>query len=281
MAEEVIERYKNIFRLRNTNSDEGVDLLIQAFWEHPSNLLRHEICYALGQMRNARAIPFLRERLQDVSENGMVRHESAEALGAIGDLSSLDILVEYSKDPVSEVAQTCELAVSRIDWTLQRDGRGRGDADVGLGGYMSVDPAPPPPQDADLNTLRESLKNESLSMFDRYRAMFGLRNKGGDDAAQALCEVILADKHSPLLRHEIAYVLGQMQNKTTAEALAKVLADTSEHEMVRHEAAEALGCISPDSHKALLVQYEHDQNHVIAHSCQVALAMFEDDFIYV
>lgn len=48
----------------------------------------------------------------------MCRHEAAEALGAIGDEGSLDILKEL-RDEVSEldvVRETCEIAVARIEW---------------------------------------------------------------------------------------------------------------------------------------------------------------------
>lgn len=43
---------------------------------------------------------------------------------------------------------------------------------------------------------------------------------------------------------QVAYVLGQLQDKSSTDALVKTLMDTSEHPMVRHEAAEALGAIA-------------------------------------
>lgn len=46
----------------------------------------------------------------------MVRHEAGEALGAIGDISVLDVLKKYSSDPLPEVAETCVLAVARIEY---------------------------------------------------------------------------------------------------------------------------------------------------------------------
>lgn len=276
--QEVVDRYQEIFRLRNVAGEEGVEGLIKAFNEHPSNLLRHEICYALGQTRETRAVPFLRKCLEDVNENGMVRHEAAEALGAIGDMESMELLKKFLNDPAKEVSQTCELAIARLQWSAKQ--QGVEEEILSTSGYLSVDPAPPPPMDSDVTTLKQTLQSPSVPMFDRYRAMFGLRNKGGDESVKVLCDVLLSDTDSALLRHELAYVLGQMQNKTSAPALAEVLADLSQHDMVRHEAAEALGCIAPESHKELLEKYRRDPNHVIAHSCQVALAMYEEDFEY-
>jgi len=46
----------------------------------------------------------------------MVRHEAAEALGAIGSPSSLPILEKFSSDPLVEVAETCQIAVKLIQW---------------------------------------------------------------------------------------------------------------------------------------------------------------------
>ena len=40
---------------------------------------------------------------------------------------------------------------------------------------------------------------------------------------------------SALLKHEIAFVLGQMQNAHAVPALTKVLKDEKENSMVRHE----------------------------------------------
>lgn len=43
---------------------------------------------------------------------------------------------------------------------------------------------------------------------------------------------------------QVAYVLGQLQDKDSTEALVTTLKDAMEHPMVRHEAAEALGSIA-------------------------------------
>jgi deoxyhypusine monooxygenase len=64
-------------------TEQAVDALILGLVDD-SALLRHEICYVLGQLRKARAIPVLVELLQ-TDQDVMVRHEAAEALGAIAD----------------------------------------------------------------------------------------------------------------------------------------------------------------------------------------------------
>lgn len=48
----------------------------------------------------------------------MCRHEAAEALGAIGDVGSLDILraLRDAGDEPVVVKETCEISVARIEW---------------------------------------------------------------------------------------------------------------------------------------------------------------------
>ncbi|XP_064136345.1 deoxyhypusine hydroxylase isoform X2 [Loxodonta africana] len=107
---------------------------------------------------------------------------TGEALGAIGKLEVLEILKQYSTDPVVEVAETCQLAVRRLEWLQQHGGE-----PAVVGPYLSVDPAPPA-EEQDVGRLREALLDEARPLFDRYRAMFALRNTGGKEAALALAE---------------------------------------------------------------------------------------------
>lgn len=54
----------------------------------------------------------------------MVRHEAAEALGALGDRGSLEVLGQF-RDRAGEegvVRETCEIAVERIRWELEKRG---------------------------------------------------------------------------------------------------------------------------------------------------------------
>lgn len=64
------------------------------------------------------AVPFLRRVLEDLEEDPMCRHEAAEALGALGDEGSLEILRKMRDDAGERevVRETCEIAVERIEW---------------------------------------------------------------------------------------------------------------------------------------------------------------------
>ena len=49
--------------------------LMSAAFQDPSALLKHEMAYVLGQMRNPTALPILSKLLQDLDQDPMVRHE--------------------------------------------------------------------------------------------------------------------------------------------------------------------------------------------------------------
>ncbi len=55
----------------------------------------------------------------------MVRHEAAEALGALSSESSLSLLRRYLGDESREVRETCEVAIGKIEWDHSDEGRRR------------------------------------------------------------------------------------------------------------------------------------------------------------
>jgi len=96
-----------------------------------------------------------------------------------------------------------------------------------------------------------------------------LREKCSSEAVEALASGF-ADT-SALLRHEIAYVLGQMQHPAAVGTLQKLLNQHGEHPMVRHEAAEALGNIATEETTPTLRDFAKDEETVVRESCLVAL----------
>ena len=99
------------------------------------------------------------------------------------------------------------------------------------GEYLSVDPAPAVSESKPVSDLSNELLDTNLSLFQRYRAMFSLRNLNSDEAALALISGF--KDSSALFRHEIAYVLGQMQRNVTVDGLIHVLRNKEEHRMVK------------------------------------------------
>lgn len=138
----------------------------------------------------------------------------------------------------------------------------------GVSEYGSVDPAPPSTE-VKIKNLANTLLDEETKMFERMRAVFSLRNNRSKEAVEVLCTGFRAN--SALLRHELAYVLGQMQDSHAVPTLIEVLSDENEHVMVRHEAAEALGAIGDRRAKPVLQNFLHDPLPEVSESCEVAL----------
>jgi deoxyhypusine monooxygenase len=67
-------------------------------------------------MQDSNAVPHLVRRLEDESEDAIVRHEAAEALGAIGDRVALATLETFKNDPEVVVAESCEVALDLLEW---------------------------------------------------------------------------------------------------------------------------------------------------------------------
>ena len=138
--------------------------------------------------------------------------------------------------------------------------------------FDSVDPAPPS-DIINVGALRETICNEEEKMFQRMRALFALRNIGGQESVDALAAAFSSS--SALLKHEIAYVMGQMQDSAAVPYLIERLEDYEEDVMVRHEAAEALGAIGDRTALGVLERFKDDRDVVVAESCEVALDLLE------
>jgi len=78
------------------------------------------------------------------------------------------------------------------------------------------------------------LNDKQKSLAERFRALFTLRNIGGRAAIDCIATCFGDD--SALLKHELAYCLGQMQDTYAIPALVAVLKDVAQEPMVRHEA---------------------------------------------
>ncbi|EEB95517.1 hypothetical protein MPER_05500, partial [Moniliophthora perniciosa FA553] len=155
--------------------------------------------------------------------------------------------------------------------------------------YTSIDPAPPTskllhgvtkPGDVSqdsIDKLRSELLDTKRPLFERYRAMFALRNIGSPAAVDALAAGFADD--SALFKHEIAFVFGQLLSPHSVPSLLKVLQDVNESDMVRHEAAEALGGIGTAEVLPHITEWmnREDAPQVVRESCQVAVDMWEHE----
>lgn len=281
-------RFRSLFTLKALKNEDAVKIISKGFADE-SALLKHELAYCLGQMKQPSALPVLETVLTNEKEDPMVRHEAAEAMGAISSEASIPVLKKYVNDPERTVRETCEIALAKIEWDNSEEGRRHEDEREKAESlaYTSIDPAPPTskllsgkpaPQDLaedNVKDLQAKLVDTRLPLFERYRAMFALRNIGTPAAVDALASGFSDD--SALFKHEIAFVFGQLLSTHSVPALLKVLENSSESDMVRHEAAEALGGIATPEVLPHLKEWMNrdDSPRVVKESCQVALDMWE------
>lgn len=276
------QRISCLFQLRSLGTYEAVLALENALLKEPySDLLRHEICYVFGQMidkeNNVKEIErFLNTEIFDKPEKwaSIVLHEAAEALGNINNGNNLELLKRFADYKDEIIKETCELAIANVEW-LNKTYKGKTeglDPESDCRMYNSNDPAPPfnyhvDKNYLDIDYLRKVLFEDDL--FNKYRVLFTLRNLATEEAVGLMCECF-TDKFTPLFKHEVAFVLGQMA-KTASKALSKleeVLQDENENAIVRHETALALGEIAKG--KDLLEKYSTHKDQLVAESCIIA-----------
>ncbi|POY73519.1 hypothetical protein BMF94_3456 [Rhodotorula taiwanensis] len=281
------QRFRALFTLKSLGGERAIQVIAKGF-DGESALLGHELAYCLGQLKDPRALPILTKVLEDDNEHVMVRHEAAEAMGAIGSDEALPVLRKYLKHDNAAIRETCEIAVDKIVFDNSDAGK-----TAGPNQYPCIDPAPaaashsplvssahsaalsPASSDIPIPELEKTLLDTQLSLFERYRAMFALRNIGSRDAVLALAKGF--DDESALFRHEIAFVFGQLSSPDSVPSLIEVLRRPHEEDMVRHEAAEALGGIATGDCLPVLKEFAQrdDVPRVVRESCVVALDMYE------
>eukprot|EP01128_Nolandella_sp_AFSM9_P011259 TRINITY_DN7983_c0_g1_i1.p1 TRINITY_DN7983_c0_g1~~TRINITY_DN7983_c0_g1_i1.p1 ORF type:complete len:314 (-),score=53.22 TRINITY_DN7983_c0_g1_i1:163-1032(-) len=266
------KRMRSLFTLKALQTPESVAVMRLAMRD-PSVLLAHEAAYCLGQMRLTDAVPALIETLEDTTLNPMVRHESAEALGAIGGSSAVVALTAHRDDEVVEVRDTCRIALDLLEYQAAHPT----EASAPLHPvFQSVDPAPALAQDLSVAALQATLLDRSLTIFERYRALFALRNLASKEAVEAICEALKDFESGAVFLHEIAYVLGQIQHQASVKPLQAVVVNDSLDDMVRHEAAEALGSIANDPETiTILKSIGESGTGAVQESCVVALDINE------
>lgn len=265
-------KYRALFSVRQKmpNDEEGAKVLLAALEGSckESVLLRHECCYLIGQIGHESASTQLRDVLTDASEDEVVRHEAAEGLAAMGSLETADLLAEIGASDNGPLAQTCRIAAESLR---------KGKKQMCACQYTSVDPAEGDPDAtlADVPRYSSLLLSDATPLWERYVAMFTLRNLGSDECIDALSRCLVKDESSALMRHEIAFVLGQIASEQAVSALKESLAREGEHSMVRHEAAIALGTVGTEEAAEILRDFESDPEPMVAESCTVALATIE------
>ena len=112
-----------MFALRDLSSPPNLPTAVPAInalsagFSDPSALFRHEIAFVFGQLSHPASIPSLVATLSNRSEESMVRHEAAEALGSLGEEEGVeDVLKGFLDDPEQVVRDSVIVALDMADF---------------------------------------------------------------------------------------------------------------------------------------------------------------------
>ncbi|KAF7456210.1 Deoxyhypusine hydroxylase [Cryptosporidium felis] len=286
---DIASKIRCLFFGRFYGDEESAEILSRSLDYSDSVLFRHEVLYVLGQMGLRSPLDRLYGILGDESEHPMVRHEAGEAIAAIGEDESLEVVERYLEDKSPAVRETCYLAAhslrlkrekKRREVPMETGEEGAKPHYSDVNAFNTTDPTPPEPscEISQVESLSSDLLDEKAPLEKKYAALFALRNilTGiiDHDEKRRLCEenytctpedsncqeihfiagriaqAMETDRTSAVFRHECAFVLGQIQIISTANALSRVVSDVSEESMVRHEAAFALGSVGSSDPRA-------------------------------
>lgn len=133
--------------------------------------------------------------------------------------------------------------------------------------------------DGTVLTLRKVLTSEAEPLARRFRALFSLKHlaclqpptEKTVPAIQAIAAAFAS--RSALLKHELAYCLGQTRNHDSVPYLQQVVKDVEEDAMCRHEAAEALGALGFADSLDILKKLRDDENEldIVRDTCDIAV----------
>lgn len=286
---DITKRFRALFEIRGMYTAEAINALIGAFRiEKDSDLLKHEICYCLGQMNsneeNTALITEFFEKVITEEHSSIVIHEAVEGYANLNTDNIQKLLHQFKGVDDELIGETCELALELNKWNEEtKNGETEG-IDLKKLKHSTNDPAPPyniageEEKYRDVEWLKKLLLNPAEPIFERYRAMFTLREIGTDESCDALCQT-LTDEFSPdctaLLKHEIGFVLGQMGHsfaKISTPYLEKAVQNENEAPVVRHECVIALGDIT-DKTEVMERFSKADQDPIVRESCLVAQDM--------
>lgn len=116
-------RYRAMFGLRDLASPPDLPTAVPAVealakgLSDSSALFRHEIAFVFGQLSHPASIPALTAALSDLSEQSMVRHEAAEALGSLGGEEGVEeTLKQFINDKEQVVRESVIVALDMAEF---------------------------------------------------------------------------------------------------------------------------------------------------------------------
>jgi deoxyhypusine monooxygenase len=293
-TKDVCEKYTAMMTLRTFGSQEAADILEQGYrFLGESELLRHDVMYCMGQMRARNSLKFLLDRMNDQNERSIVRHEAGEALANFHDIKE-QIIAEMQNHwdtPDELLRSTVHVGIGKLKNYHDKARYGQK-----YGG--TIEPAEPfndaetreyikslgievPESQAELlNTVETVLLKpySEINEFYKYRLCYFLRDLADKRSKEILCKILSAPSRpviSPLLRHELCFIMGQInyKDKIIQDTLKAVSIDQDEHPVVRHEAILSFYDVTQD--EEFIKEFFSHENQLIRESVEVAYKIGE------
>lgn len=268
-------RTRALFILRNIICPLSAELICLLLDKEKYNniLIKHEMAYVLGQMKQKNSINCLINNLLNEKQDPITRHECAEALGNfsnedlnlyfINKKSIKNILKDLINHPIKIISESCILAVGKLN----------SNGSDYISPFYSYDPTLPSKEYNDL------FLNDEANLYERYKIMFYLRNLNNDFSINKLSEAFKSK--SDLLRHELGFVMGQMKNEKCLNILESIVMNNNEKDIVRHEAIEAIGSIGTEKGFKILERFKNHEVKILRESALVGLDITSEDFFNI
>lgn len=183
------------------------------------------------------------------------------------------MLERFNQERDGILYETCFLTKRLIEWKKETESGKTEGLDLSKLRCATNDPAPPfnferRPEYASIPFLQSILlDSEKYDLFERYRALFTLREISTEEAVLAICQCMTKENSracSDLLKHEVAFVLAQMKDAfmPAVPFLLECVANDEETPIVRHEVLMCLGEMIDD--KALLEPFLSNSDLIVS-----------------
>lgn len=284
-------RYEALFCLRTLGTEEAAQVMMDHFDSFGSSeLLKHETMYVIGQMRPLNCVEFLIEKMNDESEFAVVRHEAGEALANFHHIKDRCIaeMQKHWDSEISILRSTVRVGIEKLKGFNSESRYGKK-----YGG--TIEPAEPFSEqevtDYLNNTLLDGDSTEHLPLLERikrkmrlpyslvdeyskYRMCYYLRDLCTKECKEILAKLLEPENRqviSPLLRHELSFILGQIYQGEPEiyQVLTRVCSDETEDPIARHEAILAFYDIMKEAE--LLERLKVHENQLIRESVLCAI----------
>ena len=282
-TESVESKYGALFNLRSIHTEEACQAIRECYaYLGTSELLKHEVMYILGQNIMPSSVDFLINSLNDENEAPVVRHEAGEALSNFVEFREKTIpeLQKHWDSPVSVVRSTVRIAIKKLQ-NFKPDSNNYNKFLKG-----TIEPAEPFNSSELKAYLKESgkteadipgiLLDENIEEYTRYQVMYYLREKNDVESARIIARLLSLesfDRTSPLMRHEVCFILGQFSEKAKHNEIKELLRgnilNLEESPIVRHEAILAYSEIWGNDE--LILAQQKDENDLVNQSAFIVM----------